>query len=172
MLDGPDTAGGKVRDLVHFLAGRIDRSIVEDAAELREALDAFSARPDRKLRFPVNSMQCSNATWQEALQHLLDQADVVVMDLSGLSEQNWGVAYERGKLINEVPLNSSRSVVRRLYRYEVLRDILARAYENVAADLPNRFETGVRVRMFDMGGTTARKVDKSADDWKRRIRAR
>ncbi len=172
LLDGPDTAGRKVRDLVHFLAGRIDRSIVEDAAELREALDAFSARPDRKLRFPVNSMQCSNATWQEALQHLLDQADVVVMDLSGLSEKNRGVTYELGKLINEVPLDRVVLLFDDSTDLKVLRDILARAYENVRADSPNRLETGVRVRMFDMGGATTRKADESAYDWKRRLRAR
>jgi hypothetical protein len=172
LLDGPDTSGRKVRDLVHFLAGRIDRSIVEDAAELREALDVFSARPDRKLRFPVNSMQCSNATWQEALQHLLDQADVVVMDLSGLSEQNRGVAYELEKLINEIALNRVVLLFDDSTDLKVLRDILAHAFENVAGDSPNRLETEIRVRMFDMGGATARKADESAYDWKRRTRAR
>ena len=90
-LDGPDTAGQKAKDLFNYLAGRIDRSIVEDATELREALDAFTMRPDRLLRFPVNSIQCTNATWKEALQRLLDQADVVVMDLSSLSERNLGM---------------------------------------------------------------------------------
>jgi len=66
LLDGPDSAGHKARDLLNYLEGRIARSIVKDEAELRRALGAFSTRPDRHLRFPVNSMQCGDATWKEA----------------------------------------------------------------------------------------------------------
>jgi hypothetical protein len=103
LLDGPDTAGQKAKDLLNYLAGRIDRSIIDNATELREALEAFSTRPDRILRFPVNSIQCANATWKEALQHLIDRADVVVMDLSSLSRR-------RGSA------ESGRSAVRRIDR--------------------------------------------------------
>ena len=172
LLDGPDTAGHNAKDLLNYLSGRIDRSITADATELHKALDAFSARPDRVLRFPVNSMQCANATWKEALQHLLDQADVVVMDLSSLSEQNRGVAYELGKLVNEVPLNRVVLLFDNSTDLNVLKDILARATEAMAADSPNQQEAVLRVRIFDMGGTTARKSDESAYDWKRRIRTR
>jgi hypothetical protein len=172
LLDGPDTAGHKAKDLLNYLVGRIDRSIIDDATELREALEAFSTRPDRMLRFPVNSMQCANATWKEALQHLLDRADVVVMDLSSLSQQNRGVAYEIGKLADEVSLNRVVLLFDESTDLDVLKDILARAYEGIAADSPNRQSGGLRVRVFDMGGTTARKPDEAAYDWKRRMRTR
>jgi len=172
LLDGPDTAGQKGRDLLNYLVGRIDRSIIVDTTELREALEAFSVRPDRMLRFPVNSMQCANATWKAALQYLLDRADVVVMDLSSLSEQNRGVAYEIGKLVDEVPLNRVVLLFDESTDLKVLKEILVRAYEAIAADSPNRRSGGLRVRVFDMGGTTARKPDESADDWKRRMRTR
>ena len=142
LLDGPDTAGQKARDLLNYLAGRIDRSIIDDATELREALEAFSTRPDRMLRFPVNSIQCANATWKEALQHLLDRADVVVMDLSSLSEQNRGVAYEIGKLVDEVPLNRVVLLFDELTDLNVLRDILGRAWTSMAANSPNRQNNG------------------------------
>jgi len=138
LLDGPDTAGHKAKDLLNYLAGRIDRSITGDATELSEALEAFSTWPDRMLRFPVNSMQCANATWKEALQHLLDRADVVVMDLSSLSAQNRGVAYELGKLVDEVPLNRVVLLFDESTDLNVLKDILARAHEGIAADSPNR----------------------------------
>ena len=172
LLDGPDTAGHKAKDLLNYLVGRIDRSITEDAAELRQALEAFSMQPDRMLRFPVNSMQCANATWKEALQHLLDRADVVVMDLSSLSDQNRGVAYEIGKLVDEVPLNRVVLLFDESTDLNVLKDILARAHEGIAADSPNRQSGGLRVRVFDMGGTTARKPEESAYDWKGRMRTR
>jgi hypothetical protein len=49
-------------------------------------------------------MQCNDATWKQALQATLDDADAVVMDLSGFNEQRRGCAYEIGKLVGEVPL--------------------------------------------------------------------
>jgi hypothetical protein len=172
LLDGPDTAGHKAKDLLNYLAGRIDRSITGDAAELNEALGAFSTRPDRMLRFPVNSMQCANATWKEALQHLLDRADVVIMDLASLSEQNRGVAYELGKLVDEIPFNRVVLLFDDSTDLTVLKDILAQAAGRMATDSPNRPGVGLCVRAFDMGGATARKPDESAYDWKRRIRTR
>jgi hypothetical protein len=122
------------------------------------------------LRFPVNSMQCANATGKAALQYLLDRADVVVMDLLSLSEQNRGVAYEIGKLVDEVPLNRVVLLFDESTDLKVLKEILVRAYEAIAADSPNRQSGGLRVRVFDMGD--ARKPDQSADDWKRRMRTR
>jgi hypothetical protein len=172
LLDGPDTAGRKAKDLLNYLAGRIGRSIVWDTTELREAFGAFSTRADRMLRFPVNSIQCANATWKEALQHLLDRADVVVMDLSSLSEQNRGVAYELGKLVNEIPLSRVVLLFDESTDLNVLKDILARAAEAMTADSPNRHVAGLRIRAFDMGGVTTRKPNESAYDWKRRMRTR
>jgi tetratricopeptide (TPR) repeat protein len=151
LLDGPDSAGHKATDLFHYLEGRIDRSIIKDEAELHRALDAFSTRPDRRLRFPVNSMQCGDATWKDALQRLLDQADVVVMDLAGLSEQNRGVAYELGKLVSEVPLNRVVLLFDESTDLNVLRDILARACKDMAAGTPHLQAARLRVRLFDMG---------------------
>jgi hypothetical protein len=117
-------------------------------------------------------MQCANATWKDALQNLLNEADVVVMDLSGLSEQNRGVAYELGKLVNEVPLNRVVLVFEESADLNVLRDILARASRDMAADSPNREASTLRVRLFDMGRSASQKPDESVYDWKRRMRAR
>ena len=49
------------------------------------ALAEFHEHPDRKLRFPVNSIQCNNAVWKIAVDRLLDRSDAVVMDLADLS---------------------------------------------------------------------------------------
>jgi hypothetical protein len=75
-------------------------------------------------------MRCANATWKAALQYLLDRADVVVMDLSSLSDQNRGVAYEIGKLIDEVPLHRVVLLFDESTDLKVLKEILFRAYES------------------------------------------
>ena len=95
------------------------------------------------LRFPVNSMQCANATWKEALQHLLDRADVVIMDLASLSEQNRGVAYELGKLVDEIPFNRVVLLFDDSTDLTVLKDILAQAAGRMATDSPNRPGVGL-----------------------------
>lgn len=89
-LDGPDTTGRKTRDLIHFFTGQIEKSIVKNSFELNKAVQRFRMLPDSELRFPVNSMQCNNATWKDALEKLLELADVVVLDLSDLSEKKPG----------------------------------------------------------------------------------
>ena len=49
-------------------------------------------------------MQCNNDTWQQALERLLEMADVVVMDLSGLTAEDRGCAHEITRLFEVMPL--------------------------------------------------------------------
>jgi len=103
-LDGSDTAGSSMRDVVAYLRGRVEDVIVGDERELAAALASFGDRPDVQLRYPLNSIQCNDATWKQALEALLDDADAVVMDLSAFNDERRGCAYELGKLIERVPL--------------------------------------------------------------------
>jgi hypothetical protein len=172
MLDGPDTVGQRTADLINYYLGRVGDSIVEDAGELRKALADFRTQPDRELRFPVNSMQCSDATWKEALQHLLATADVVVMDLSSLSEENRGIAHELGRLVDQVPLQRAILLINDSTEMDVLTDILAQAWENMASDSPNRDTAEPRLRLYQIGGSSERSPDESLYDWQRRQRSR
>lgn len=113
-------------------------------------------------------MQCSNATWKEALQHLLNAADVVVVDLSSLSETNRGVAHELGKLVDQISLQRIILLVKDSTDMNVLRDILTQAWEDIAPDSPNRDTVGPRLRLYDVGGPSRRTPDESLYDWKRR----
>ncbi len=101
-LDGSDTAGSSMREVVAYLRGRVEDVIVGDERELAAAVASFGERPDGQLRYPLNSIQCNDATWK-ALQALLDDADAVVMDLSSFNDERRGCAYELGKLIEQIP---------------------------------------------------------------------
>jgi hypothetical protein len=171
MLDGPDTVGHKPRDLINYFSGRLGDSIVEDTAELHEALREFRTKPDRQLRFPVNSMQCSDASWKEALQSLLDAADVVVMDLSSLSEKNRGIAYELGKVLDRIALRRIVLLVDDSTDLELLKEILAHEWEDMAPDSPNRGVAERTLRLYHVGGPLKRMPGESLYDWRRRLRA-
>jgi hypothetical protein len=103
-LDGSDTAGSSMREVVAYLRGRVEDVIVRDERELAAALASFGDRPDGQLRYPLNSIQCNDATWKRALQAMLNDADAVVMDLSSFNDERRGCAYELGKLIEQIPL--------------------------------------------------------------------
>jgi hypothetical protein len=164
-LDGPDTAGAKSSDVVAFVTGRLDKAIVENPAELEEAIRGFSKTRDSQLRFPFNSIQCNDAVWKDALQWMLEQADVVVMDLSGLAEQNRGCAYEIAKLVNEVPFERFLLLIDDETDVALLRTLLAEA-----ASRTSSASDGWRgkLRLFHLGTQPKRREDESVYEWQRR----
>jgi hypothetical protein len=167
-LDGPGTSGSKARDLVNYFAGRVDRSIVEDDAELQAAVAEFRERPDSQLRFPVNSVQCSNATWKDALEHMIDRSDVVVMDLATLRQENRGVAYELGRLLARVDLDRIILLVDYATDRDVLREIVDEAWHSMPPDSPNATLSNPVIRAFDMGRPAERQSDESLAEWQQR----
>jgi uncharacterized membrane protein len=170
MLDGPDTVGHKARDLINYFSGRLDDSIVEGTAELHQALRDFKTKPDKQLRFPVNSMQCSDVSWKEALQSLLDTTDVVVMDLSNLSEKNRGIAYELGEVFDQIAVKRIVLLVDDCTDLDLLKDILGQARQNMAPYSPNRDIAENALRVYHVGGPLKHLPDESLYDWKRRLR--
>lgn len=171
-LDGPGTAGSKLSDLVNYISNRVDDSIVENEEELQSALSDFSKEPDGQLRFQVNSMQCNNATWKEALLHLLNNADTIVFNLSDLTNENRGVAYELGKLLDHVPLQRIMFLINDSTDIKVLKEILTKAWQDRVPNSPNHGTSTPRFQMFHMGGLSERDSNESADDVNRRVRIR
>ena len=165
-LDGPDTAGGKTSDVVAYLTGRLHAAIVEDVEELRKAETAFKRTRDSQLRFGINSMQCNNATWKDAIQHMFDGANVVVMDLSGLSRVNQGSAYEIKKLVKEVPFERFFLLVNAATDMTFLREILADAARERAIPPGARRD---KLRILDIGTVPQRRDGESVYDWQKRL---
>lgn len=170
-LDGPGTAGKKLRDVVNLVTGRIERSIVQDSEELREELARFDQRPDRELRFPLNSMQCTDATWKDALDALLARADVIVMDLTTFSAEHRGCTYELGRLLDGIPLERVVLLIDQETDMAALEAVLQTAWKGLAADSPNHGSRAT-VRLLNVGGPSARRDDEGLYEWKERIAQR
>jgi hypothetical protein len=132
-----------MRDVVAYLRGRVEDVVVQDERELAAALASFGDRPDGQLRYPLNSIQCNDATWKQALQAMLDDADAVVMDLSSFNDERRGCAYELGQLIEQIPFRRFILLVNAdtdmPYLRRTLDDVwLARPHDaaHTAADAP------------------------------------
>jgi hypothetical protein len=136
-LDGPDTAGSQTRHVLHYLRGEIDQTVVADAAALEHSLASFQTAPDRQLRFALNSIQCTDSTWREALDRLLNTASVVVMDLASFSERHRGCVYELRQLMQRVPLQRVVLVIDRDTDVARLTAVLNEAASELAPTSPN-----------------------------------
>lgn len=110
-LDGPDTAGEKGAAVAAWMTGQLDRMIVQDEAELEQAVQTFDTRRDRQLQFACNALQCTDSTWQAAIHAMLGRADLVVMDLSGFRDKHRGCAYELQTLVRDLPFDRFRLLV-------------------------------------------------------------
>jgi hypothetical protein len=169
MLDGPDTAGGKLSDIMYFLTGRIDQAIIEDRSELDTALRGFDRRCDGQLRFSTHTMQCTDATWQVALDALLDRSHAIVMDLSGFSASHRGCAYEISRLVERVPLTRFILLVNDSTDLTLLQTVLDEAWARRGQHSVNVGVEHPVIRLFKIGGNKERAEHESTVDWKRRI---
>ena len=168
-LGGPDTAGEKMDELLNFLKGRIQDSIIENEEELNKEIANVQSLPDRHLRFPVHSMQCSNNIWHKALQHFLTKAEVIVIDLSGMSKTNLGIRYELEKIFNELPLQKVIFLINDFTDKEALFGLLQDIASTLPAQSPNYSQTQLNIRLFHYGGSLKMQPGETTEAWKLRI---
>ncbi len=165
-LDGPDTAGSKDRDVMLLVTGKIDEAVVSRDADLDAAIDAFAFAPDDDLRFPLNSVQCTDATWKDALKRLMGDADVALMDLSGFSPENQGCIYELTQLARRVPRRRVLLLVDDSTDLEFLRSVVRQVWP------PGAASTDGPVRAIHIGGALSRRPDESVYAWRTRMTKR
>lgn len=167
-LEGFDTVGRSENVLSALDAGDIDRALVKTMPEIEAQFGSALYEPDRHLLFRRHAFQCTNTIWQEAVKLMLDRADAVLMDLSSLSFERQGCAWELGQLLNRVPLSKITLLVNDNTDMTCLRQILERAAQHMPEDSPNR--NGAEAwQLISIGGLSARQPQQSYHDWKRRL---
>lgn len=100
MIAGTDLADRTLDadDIFTFFDRRLAQRFIRTPAELAPRMAAFDLAADADGRYRVNECYCHDATWQDALQALVRQSDVVLMDLRGFQAHNAGCRYELGTL--------------------------------------------------------------------------
>jgi hypothetical protein len=171
-LEGFDTVGTRSDVQAAVESGQVDRILAKDLAEVQEQLAGASIEPDRALRFRRHAFQCTNATWRQAILAMLDRADAVLMDLSSLSVERQGCAWELGQLLNRVPLAKVSLLVNDSTDLECLRSILNDAAEHMPSDSPNCSDPPPTWQLIRIGGLQARLPSESFYEWKRRLDVR
>ncbi len=137
LLRGGGALGG-LRTLAATVTGRIGDLIEETADEVATRLAGFDYERSDGGRFAVNSILCTDGTWQLALHELIASTDVVQMDLGGFDEDNQGCALELGLLVDRVPLDRILLVIDDSTDLPLLRRVLEDSWSRMDAASPNR----------------------------------
>ena len=171
-LHGPDTATADVHMVTSYLTGRVRTHVVDTIAKLEQAIHTLRRAPDLAMRYPINSLQCSEDVWREAVRILVDESAVVVVDLSNLSAENRAVAWEVGLLANRMPFSHTVLLIHDSTDMDVFRQVLAEAVANISPDSPNANAATKGPIIIHMGGSTERLEDESLHDWRQRMQER
>jgi hypothetical protein len=92
---------------------------------------------DRYGSYPVRAVLCHGTFWKEAVDILLAETDLVVVDLSGYTEKNAGTRYEAQRVIDRVPIERVLFLADPRSRKKFLDHELRVTWASMAADSPN-----------------------------------
>jgi hypothetical protein len=133
MIAAPDVAARTIDpgDYLRWLTGRIDESFVTSPADLDDRLAALDMAPDPDGLYRVNEFCCRDNTWQATVAHLMQRADVVVMDIRGLTRARRGSEFELRHLAQHYPLGRLVLVVDASTEHAILEEVFGAALSEV-----------------------------------------
>ncbi len=107
MIAAPDLAASTIdpNEFMDFLSGRLRRQFIIEPGDLPRRMARLDQGCDVDGRFRVNEMFCGNDAWKSAVQALMRESDLVLMDLRGFSEQNKGCLFELQTMLDCVPID-------------------------------------------------------------------
>ena len=106
MIAAPDLASSTIDPdkFMDFIGRRLHQRFIIEPADLLRRFGELDMRPDADGRFRVNEFFCGNDSWQPAVQRLMVDSELVVMDLRAFSPRNQGCLFELQSLLDIVPV--------------------------------------------------------------------
>jgi hypothetical protein len=100
--------------------------------------------------YPPRTFLCHGNIWKAAVNILLDQADLVVLDLSGLTPGNEGIRHELQQIVDRVPIERVIFLADRRSDRNYLRAEIRHAWDRMAFHSPN---SGTQTRVARLAVT-------------------
>jgi hypothetical protein len=123
--------------MVVFNLVRMKQKFMSSPEALTKRLNKLDQKPTQlDNTFIEEPVMCYDNTWKQAVDGLVNTADVILMDLRGFSEANKGCAYEVNILFDRVNVNS---IVFMGYKDAIplIRRIIEEQWEQLAETSPN-----------------------------------
>jgi hypothetical protein len=157
----PDLAGRIVTpgNFLTFLRGGLGELFIRDRAGLDRRLAALDSGRDPDARFRVEDLYCAGDAWREAVQRLMRDASLVVMDLRSFGSGNEGCAFELQALLDSVPLTRIFLLVDGTTDLELLRTTLRQQWQRLDAASPSQRAARPSLRLLDVGKSEAATVE-------------
>lgn len=105
MIAAPDVTARTIDagDYLRWLTGRVDELFVTSRDSLDARLASLDLRPDPDGRFRINEFCCRDSSWQATVVELMCRADVVIMDVRGITAARRGCEFELQQLAQRLP---------------------------------------------------------------------
>jgi len=87
--------------------------------------------------YPPRTFLCHGRIWKPSVDMLLDRADLVVLDLSGMMPSNAGTRYEIQRVIDRIPIDRVVFLADRRSDRDYLHTEIGRAWSQMASGSPN-----------------------------------
>jgi hypothetical protein len=92
---------------------------------------------DRYGSYPVRPVLCHGTYWKAAVDTILEQVDLVVLDLSGYQAKNAGTRYELQRVVDRIPVERVVFLADQRSKKRFINAELQRAWSQMAPNSPN-----------------------------------
>jgi hypothetical protein len=105
MIAAPDVVARSIdpAEFLQYMLGSVEESFVRSAEDLQWRLQTLDMKRDPDGRFRINDFCCADTTWRATVTALMERADVVLMDLRGITSQQRGCEFELRELPARLP---------------------------------------------------------------------
>ena len=139
LIAAPDLATSLLEphELLAFVGGRTKTNFVKGQEDLARRLAELDRAPDPDGRYRVHEFFGFENTWLLAVQRLIDQSHVVLMDLRSFTKERKGCTEEVRQLCDRIDLHHVVFIVNEETDKSFLRNRMQEAWQVVAASSPN-----------------------------------
>ena len=136
LLGGGEFLGTEPWRLIwHWLRGRAGQFVIKTPEDLDKRMKLMWARPTSRFETFV----CTDAIWKMALDRLLSDSAIVLMNLSGLSDNNRGCLYEIELLFDRVALSRVVFLIDKTTDVGHVKKVMEDVWQRLNVDSVNRF---------------------------------
>jgi hypothetical protein len=104
-IAAPDLTSRTIQaaDFLAYATGHLAETFIRSESDLQRRLQSLEMRADIDGRYRINALCCAADTWHAAVVALMERADLVLMDVRGLTVNRLGCAFELQQLANRMP---------------------------------------------------------------------
>jgi len=161
MIAGPDLAASALEPhkVVQFMLGNLQEQFVGNGAQLDDRFKSIDrlALPDGRYR--INEFYCHANMWQQVMQRLVAESDVVLMALRSFSRENQGCVFELAQLIDIFDLRRILFVIDPTTDRAFLEEALKELWGRASATSPNRSLPAPTATLFHCEQSAERVLD-------------